>query len=95
MTVMTIVSWMICGLIVGLLARAIVPGRQSMSMLKTAILGIVGACVGGFLYWVFNGQADVSFSLAGNAWHGWIMSIIGAALVLWVYPILRPRRWWQ
>jgi uncharacterized membrane protein YeaQ/YmgE (transglycosylase-associated protein family) len=91
----TLLSWAVCGLIVGLIARFLVPGRQSMSLLMTAVLGILGACAGGFLYWVLKGQAGVSYSLSGNAWHGWIVSIIGAVLVLWVFPILQPRRWWQ
>jgi uncharacterized membrane protein YeaQ/YmgE (transglycosylase-associated protein family) len=95
MTPMTFVSWVACGLLVGLIARAVIPGRQHLSLLMTAGLGIVGACAGGFLYWAFKGQPGVSFSLAGNAWHGWIVSIIGAVLVLWAFPLLRPRRWWQ
>jgi uncharacterized membrane protein YeaQ/YmgE (transglycosylase-associated protein family) len=88
-------SWAVCGLIVGLIARLLVPGRQSMGLLLTAVLGIFGACVGGFVYWAFKGHPGVSFSLAGNAWHGWIVSIIGAVLVLGAYAVLYPRRWWQ
>lgn len=95
MTVMTIVSWMFCGLLVGLVARAVIPGRQSLNILTTIALGIAGACVGGFLYWMLMGQTDVSFSLAGNAWHGWIVSVVGAALVLLGFTVMQPRRWWQ
>ena len=95
MTLGTLLSWVVCGVIVGLIARALIPGRQSMSLLMTAVLGIVGACAGGFLYWAFKGQPGVSFSLTGNAWHGWIVSIIGAVVVLAVFAVLRPRRWWQ
>jgi hypothetical protein len=47
------------------------------------------------VYWAFKGHPGVSFSLAGNAWHGWIVSIIGAVLVLGAYAVLYPRRWWQ
>jgi uncharacterized membrane protein YeaQ/YmgE (transglycosylase-associated protein family) len=95
MTITTIVSWVICGLIVGLIARAVMPGRQGLSVLMTAVLGIVGACVGGFLYWALKGQPGVSFSLAGDAWHGWIVSVVGAVLVLWLVPVLQPKRWWH
>ena len=91
----TLLSWAVCGLVVGLIARFVVPGRQSMSLLMTAVLGILGACAGGFLYWAFKGQPGVSFSLSGNAWHGWIVSILGAVLVLWVFPFLQRKRWWQ
>jgi len=91
----TFLSWVLCGLIVGLIARLLVPGRQSMSLLLTMVLGIVGAVVGGFLYSVVQGAPSEPFSLSGNAWHGWIVAVLGAMLVLWAYGILHPRRWWQ
>ncbi len=95
MTVGTLLSWMLCGLIVGLIARLLVPGRQNMSLLLTMVLGIVGAVVGGFLYSLIQGVPAEPFSLAGNAWHGWIVAILGAVLVLWAYGAYYPRRWWQ
>jgi uncharacterized membrane protein YeaQ/YmgE (transglycosylase-associated protein family) len=91
----TLMSWIICGLIAGFAARALVPGRQYMSLFMTAVLGIVGAIVGGFLYWTVMGQPGVAFSLAGSAWHGWIVTIAGAVLTLWAYPLVAPRRWWD
>jgi uncharacterized membrane protein YeaQ/YmgE (transglycosylase-associated protein family) len=95
MTIGTLLSWMLCGLIVGLIARALLPGRQRLGLLLTMVLGIVGAVVGGFLYSLVKGAPSEPFSLAGNAWHGWIVSILGAVLVLWAYVSLYPRRWWQ
>ncbi len=95
MTVSTILSWMLCGLIVGLIARLFVPGRLGMGLLLTMVLGIVGAIVGGFLYSLVQGAPSEPFSLAGNAWHGWIVSILGGILVLWGYVAIHPRRWWQ
>lgn len=95
MNVSTILSWMLCGLIVGLIARLLIPGRQSMSLVRTMVLGIVGAVVGGLLYWSVQGAPSEPFSLSGNAWHGWIVAILGAMLVLWTYGVLYPRRWWQ
>jgi uncharacterized membrane protein YeaQ/YmgE (transglycosylase-associated protein family) len=95
MSVATILSWMLCGLIVGLIARLLVPGRLSMSLLMTMVLGIIGAVVGGFLYSFAQGAPSEPFSLAGNAWHGWIVSILGGVLVLWVFGSRSPRRWWQ
>jgi uncharacterized membrane protein YeaQ/YmgE (transglycosylase-associated protein family) len=77
MSVGTLLSWMLCGLIVGLIARLLVPGRQSMSLLRTMVLGIVGAVVGGFLYSLVQGAPSEPFSLSGNAWHGWIIAILG------------------
>jgi uncharacterized membrane protein YeaQ/YmgE (transglycosylase-associated protein family) len=95
MRIDTLLSWMLCGLIVGLIARLLVSGRQSMSLILTMALGIVGAVVGGFLYSLVQGTPSEPFSLSGNAWHGWIVAIIGAVLVLWVYVSVNRKRWWQ
>lgn len=95
MSVGAIISWMLCGLVVGLIARLLVPGPQSMGLLLTMVLGIVGAIVGGILYSAVRGAPSEPFSLAGNAWHGWIVAILGGVLVLWGYIALYPRRWWQ
>lgn len=92
MTFGTLLSWMLCGLIVGLIARALVPGRQNMGLLLTMVLGIVGAVVGGFLYSLVQEAPAEPFSLSGNAWHGWIVAILGAMLVLWAYVALQRRR---
>jgi uncharacterized membrane protein YeaQ/YmgE (transglycosylase-associated protein family) len=96
MSIGTLLSWMLCGLVVGLIARLLVPERLNISLLLTMVLGIVGALVGGFLYSLVQGPpSEPSFSLSGNAWHGWIVAILGGVLVLWVYTSLYPRRWWQ
>ncbi len=95
MSVGNFLSWMLCGLIVGLIARLLVPGRLNISLLLTMVLGIVGAIVGGFLYSLVQGAPSEPFSLSGNAWHGWIVSILGSVLVLWAYGTFYPRRWWQ
>lgn len=95
MTLGIFLSWLVCGLIVGLIARALLPGRQPMGLLLTMVLGIVGAVVGGFLYSLIMGPPSEPFSLSGNAWHGWIVSIIGAMAVLWAYVSLYSRRWYQ
>ncbi len=95
MTISTLLSWMLCGLIVGLIARLLVPGRFNISLLFTMVLGIAGALVGGFLFSLVQEAPSEPFSLAGNAWHGWIVAILGGVLVLWAYSALYPRRWWQ
>jgi uncharacterized membrane protein YeaQ/YmgE (transglycosylase-associated protein family) len=55
----------------------------------------VGAFVGGFLYTLIQGAPSQPFSLSGNAWHGWVVAIVGAVLVLWAYLAFYPKRWWQ
>lgn len=80
MGIMGIIWTIIVGLIVGAIARWIMPGTQSMSWIMTSILGIVGSIVGGFVSSLIWKSPDGRFHPAG-----WIMSILGALLVLWAY----------
>ena len=94
-TVGVILSWALCGLIVGLIARLIVPGRHPLGILLTIVLGVVGAFVGGALYWAIYRSPGDPFSFSANAWHGWIFSIIGAVIVLVLYGLWqKPRTSW-
>jgi uncharacterized membrane protein YeaQ/YmgE (transglycosylase-associated protein family) len=71
--------WMaIIGFVVGLIARAVLPGTQSLGIILTAALGIAGSFVAGFL-----GQA-VGWYQAGEG-AGFIGSVVGAILVLFIY----------
>jgi uncharacterized membrane protein YeaQ/YmgE (transglycosylase-associated protein family) len=76
----TIIGLIIIGLIAGFIARALVPGRQAMTIPQTVLLGIVGSFVGGFLgHFLFHhGGGFVQTS-------GWIGSIIGAVIALLLY----------
>ncbi len=76
-----ILWWLIIGLIAGVLARAIIPGRQRMSLLMTVVLGLVGSLVGGLLAWIFS--PDLPYHPAGL-----LMSIVGAVLVLGIYVLM-------
>lgn len=82
---MGILSWMIFGLIIGALARFLMPGRDPMGCLMTMGLGIVGSLLGGFL-----GQM-MGLYPPGVTGGGIIMSIIGAVLVLAVYRSVAKR----
>jgi uncharacterized membrane protein YeaQ/YmgE (transglycosylase-associated protein family) len=92
MTIGSIFSWIICGLVVGIFARLLVPGRQSMGLLMTIVLGIAGAFVGGFLYSLIRGGSVETFSLSTHNWYGWIVSILGAMLLVWVFPFFGSHR---
>ena len=80
MGIMGIIWTIIVGLIVGAVARWIMPGTQNMSWIMTSVLGIVGSIVGGFVSSLIWKSPDGKFHPAG-----WIMSILGALLVLWAY----------
>ncbi len=82
----TIIGLIIIGLIAGFIARAVVPGRQHMTVLQTLLLGIVGSFIGGFLgYLIFhNGGSFVQPS-------SWIGSIIGAIIALLIYMQIKKR----
>src|SRR4051812_37939192 len=90
--VWSVLSWIVCGFVIGLIARAIVPGRQSIGFVMTVILGVVGAFVGGLvssLIWGAPPEGDPDVS---RMWPGWLFSIVGATLVLWAYAALSGRR---
>ena len=75
-----IVSWLIFGLIAGGIARFLLPGKQSMGWWLTIVLGIVGSFVGGGISYLIWGTGEGFFQPSG-----WIMSIIGAVVVLLLY----------
>ena len=86
---LTIIGMIIIGAIAGFLARAIVPGKDSMSIVATIVLGIVGSFVGGFLAdLLFRGEGED----AGLGPAGIIGSIIGAIIVLLIYNAVTGRK---
>jgi uncharacterized membrane protein YeaQ/YmgE (transglycosylase-associated protein family) len=78
-----IIGWIIFGLIVGAIARFLMPGEQPMGIIMTIILGIVGSFVGGALWSLIQGG-----SLMEPVASGWIGSIIGAFLLLFIYGMV-------
>jgi uncharacterized membrane protein YeaQ/YmgE (transglycosylase-associated protein family) len=71
-----VVWYIVAGLVIGVLARAILPGKQHMGIVATIVLGVVGALIGGFLW-------NAIFS--GNGGIAWIGSIIVAVILLLLY----------
>jgi uncharacterized membrane protein YeaQ/YmgE (transglycosylase-associated protein family) len=83
-----ILMWIVFGAVVGIIARFLVPGRDSMGWVGTIVLGIIGSFVGGFLaQLLFTGSASVPPPTAG-----WIGSIIGAIVVLLIWRYSQGRR---
>ena len=83
----TIVGLVIIGFFAGLIARALVPGKQSMTILQTILLGVIGSFLGGFLGRLLfhHGSGFVQTS-------SWIGSIIGAIIALLIYIQVERRR---
>jgi uncharacterized membrane protein YeaQ/YmgE (transglycosylase-associated protein family) len=85
---MGIIAFIIIGLIAGLIARAILPGRQSMGLLATTLLGMVGSLVGGLVGSLFVRDGRL-FDVHPS---GLIMSVIGAIVVLLLVGAAGRRR---
>jgi uncharacterized membrane protein YeaQ/YmgE (transglycosylase-associated protein family) len=84
--VMSIVGWIVFGIIVGVIARFLRPGPDPMGIIVTCLLGIAGSFVGGYLGHLIKG-GDIDS--AGPA--GFLGSIIGAVLLLVIYHMVSKR----
>ena len=82
---MGVLTWIVFGLIVGIIAKLLMPGRDPGGFIVTMLLGIAGALVGGFL-----GRALGWYGPNDGA--GFLMSLIGAILLLWIYRMMVVRR---
>lgn len=81
---MTIIGFIVIGIVAGFLARLLVPGRDPMGFVATVVLGMVGALVGGLLAKVLFDDDSV----------GWFGSTVGAVIVLliWNTVVVNRRR---
>ena len=86
---MGILTWIIVGLVAGVLANMIYPGRARGGVLAAMAIGIVGALVGGFVFGVLTGVDYVT----GINLSTILVATVGALIVLWIYNALaRPHR---
>jgi len=85
---MGIIAWIVLGLVAGLLANMLIPGRRSQGLILTCAIGIVGALAGG---WVATRVFHV------HTLHGffnlstWLTAIAGAAVLLLVFHLISGR----
>jgi uncharacterized membrane protein YeaQ/YmgE (transglycosylase-associated protein family) len=79
---MGILGWIIFGLVVGALAKLIMPGKDPGGFIVTTLLGIVGALIGGFLGRLIGLYKE-------NEPAGFIGALVGAILLLWLYRRFR------
>jgi len=82
---MGVLGWIVFGLVVGIIAKLIMPGRDPGGFIVTILLGIAGALIGGFI-----GRAAGWYGPNDTA--GWLMSILGAIILLALYRMLFARR---
>jgi uncharacterized membrane protein YeaQ/YmgE (transglycosylase-associated protein family) len=82
---MEILSWIVFGLVIGIIAKVLMPGRDPGGFIVTTLLGIAGAMIGGFV-----GRAMGFYGEGQTA--GWLISILGAVLLLAMYRMMVRRR---
>jgi len=82
---MGILAWILFGLVVGVIAKLLMPGRDPGGFIVTILLGIAGAMIGGFV-----GRALGLYEAYEGA--GWLMSILGAVILLALYRMMVKRR---
>ena len=81
---MGIFSWIIFGLIAGLLAKAIMPGQDPGGWIVTILLGIGGAIIGGFVATLLGFGNVSGFNL-----YSFLIAILGSLILLWLYRMFK------
>jgi len=81
---MSLLLFLVFGLVVGLIARAIMPGTQKMGLVRTMLIGVAGSFIGGLLGNLISGHSIFRLDSAG-----WIGSVLGAVILM---AILGRRR---
>ncbi|EBF0288081.1 GlsB/YeaQ/YmgE family stress response membrane protein [Salmonella enterica] len=81
---MGIIAWIVFGLIAGVIAKLLMPGRDGGGFILTCILGIVGAVVGGWLATMFG----IGGSISGFNLHSFLVAVVGAIVVLVIFRLL-------
>jgi len=81
---MGLIWQMLFGLVVGAVAKLLMPGRDPGGMIVTMIIGLVGATIGSLIGRILWGGPGYRA--------GWILSILGAMLLLWIYRLVIGRR---
>jgi uncharacterized membrane protein YeaQ/YmgE (transglycosylase-associated protein family) len=83
---MSILSWVLLGLIAGFIGSKLV-NSEGQGLWLDIVLGIVGAIVGGFLFSFFGAEGITGFNI-----YSMIVAIVGSVVVLWIYHALAGRR---
>ena len=81
---MGILYTLLIGLIIGFIARAVMPGEQRLGWIMTAVLGVAGSFLANFV-----GQSMGWYAAGGTA--GWIASVVGAVVLLIIYGMVQKK----
>lgn len=76
-----LLGWIIFGLIAGIIAKMLMPGKDPGGFIITILLGIVGSVLGGYL--------AKALGIGGGWLTGFVMAVIGACLLLWIYRLVK------
>ncbi|HVM82300.1 MAG TPA: GlsB/YeaQ/YmgE family stress response membrane protein [Candidatus Binatia bacterium] len=80
------IAWIIFGLIAGLIAKLLMPGRDPGGFIVTIIIGILGAVVGGYIGSALNLGAVTGFNLVSFA-----LAVLGSIILLFIYRLIKAR----
>ena len=85
---MGIIGWVLLGFLAGVIAKAIMPGGESIGFIVTILLGVAGALLGGFLATAFGfgDPIDEFFDFST-----WLAAVIGSLIILFVWNAIRQR----
>jgi uncharacterized membrane protein YeaQ/YmgE (transglycosylase-associated protein family) len=85
----SIIGWVLLGLLAGVIAKRIMPGSESIGIILTTLLGIVGALLGGFLAMALGlgDPIDEFFDIST-----WIAAIVGALIIIFAWNLISGRR---
>jgi uncharacterized membrane protein YeaQ/YmgE (transglycosylase-associated protein family) len=87
MTLWGLISWAVFGLVAGIVAKFLTPGRDPGGCIITSLLGVAGALLGGFV------ATALGFGgVAAWDWRSFFVAVIGAVLLLLLYRVLRGRQ---
>ncbi|MEH1944644.1 MAG: GlsB/YeaQ/YmgE family stress response membrane protein [Nostoc sp.] len=87
---MSIIAWVVLGLLAGAIAKAIYPGYQGGGILSTMILGIIGAFVGGSVFTLLRtGTLQITAAGTGLTLPGILVAVLGAIIAIYLWGLIR------
>ncbi len=82
----SIIGWLIIGLLAGVIAKAIHPGKDPAGWLISIVIGLVGSFIGGFI-----ANSVLGWNTADSWWQTLFVAIGGAVILLWIYGMVKKK----